>query len=59
MRNDDIRELQKKVLELASEVGPKTRHRLLEIHARLQQIAEDREAAESATGGGKRGREAA
>ena len=41
--NDDIRALQRKVLELAGEVGPRTRYRMLEIHARLEKIAREQE----------------
>lgn len=34
----DIREFQKKVLEMASQVGGRTRYRLLEMHARLGRL---------------------
>lgn len=57
---NDIRALQKKVLELARDVGPKTRYRMLEIHARLEKIAQEHEAnAEAAARTGKAERAAA
>jgi hypothetical protein len=44
MRNDDTRELQRKVLELARGAGSATHYRMLEIHARLQKLVEEQEA---------------
>ena len=45
MRND-IKELERKALELAREVGPKARYRLLEIHERLKLMQAAEEASE-------------